>query len=230
MLTVNIPTDSIPPEVLEKISPALLKILILGNPTILLLIAVLVGTTLYDKVGLTVPAISELIGIEQAKIKFSEQLKFGVLFGLIAGVIIVLIGILFKSLIPEELKAMESKIEITTLARFGYGGITEELLMRFGFMTLMVWLIFKLTKNLNNLTYWLGLVLAALLFAIGHFPAVYSAVPNPSNALLIYILIGNSSAGLFFGWLFWKKGLEAAFIAHIFAHVAMIGGEQLFNV
>lgn len=231
MLTITIPLDSLPKEVLEKISPQTLKYLVLINPTILLLIAVVVGTLLYDKVGFSVPTISSILKIEQPKIIFIEQIKFGILFGLLTGILTTIIGIIFKSSIPQEFIELGNKIKITTIARFGYGGLTEELLMRFGFMTLIVWLIFKLTKNLSNSTYWIGIILASILFAVGHFPVVFNAVQNPTISLLTYVLIGNSIAGIFFGWLYWKKGLEAAFIGHIFAHVAtMIIGEQIFQL
>ena len=230
MLTVTIPLDSLPKEVLDKISPQSLKYLVLVNPTILLLIAVVVGTLLYDKVGFSVPTISSILKIEQPKIKLIEQVKFGVLFGLLAGILTTINGIVFKFSLPQEFIELGNKIKITTVARFLYGGLTEELLMRFGFMTLVVWLVSKITKNLSSSTYWTGILVASILFAVGHFPVVFNAVENPSISLLTYVLIGNSIAGLFFGWLYWRKGLEAAFIGHIFAHVAMIIGEQLFQL
>jgi len=230
MLTITIPLDSLPKEVLEKLSPQTLKYLVLINPTILLLIAVVVGTLLYDKVGFSVPAISSILKIEQPKIKFIEQFKFGVLFGLLTGILTTIVGLIFKSSIPQEFIDLGNKIKITTIARIGYGGLTEELLMRFGFMTLVVWLIFKITNSLGNSIYWTGIIFASILFAVGHFPVVFNAVQNPTISLLTYVLVGNSIAGLFFGWLYWKKGLEAAFIGHIFAHVAMIIGEQVFQL
>lgn len=147
---------------------------------------------------------------------------------MLAGILTTIIGIIFNSSLPQEFIELKNKIKITTVARFLYGGLTEELLMRFGFMTLVVWLIFRITKNLNRSTYWTGIFTASILFAIGHFPVVFNSVENPTISLLTYVLIGNSIAGLFFGWLYWKKGLETAFIAHIFAHVAMIIGEQIF--
>lgn len=228
MLTVTIPLDNLPKEVLDKISPQSLKYLVLVNPTILLLIAVVVGTVLYDKVGFSVPTISSILKIEEPKIKLIEQIKFGVTLGLLTGILTNVTGLLFKTSLPQEFIELGNKVKITTIARFGYGGITEELLMRFGFMTFVVWVIFKITKKLGNSTYWTGIVLASIIFAIGHFPVVFNAVQNPTISLLTYVLIGNSIAGLFFGWLYWKKGLEAAFIGHIFAHVAMIIGEQIF--
>lgn len=230
MLTVTIPLDNLPNEVVEKISPQTLKYLVLINPAILLLIAVIIGTLLYDKVGFSVPTISSILKIEQPKIKFIEQIKYGIILGLISGILITLISIIFKSSLPQEFIDLGNKIKITVIARFIYGGFTEELLMRFGFMTLVVWIVSKVTNNLVNSTYWIGIILASILFGLGHFPVVFNTVPNPSITLLTYVLIGNSIAGLFFGWLYWRKGLEAAFIGHIFAHVAMIIGENIFQL
>jgi membrane protease YdiL (CAAX protease family) len=230
LLSVTIPLGSLPKEVLEKISPQTLKFLVLINPTILLLVAVVIGTILYDKVGLSVPTISSILKIKDSEIKFTDQIKFGVLFGLVTGILTTITWLIFKSSIPQEFIDVENKIKPTALAKFGDGGVTEELLMRFGFMTLVVWIIFKVSSKLNDITYWIGIILASILFGVGHFPVVFNVVKSPTTELLAHVLIGNSIAGLFFGWLYWKKGLEAAFIGHIFAHVAMIVGEQVFQV
>lgn len=228
ILTVDIPLENFPKEVLDKISPQSLKYLVLVNPIILLVITVFVGTLLYDKVGFSIPTISSILKIEKPQIKLIEQVKFGVFFGLLAGILTTIIGIVFKALHPQEFIELGSKIKTTTIARILYGGLTEEILMRFGIMTLVVWLIFKITKKLNYSTYWTGILVASILFAVGHLPVVFNAIENPTTSLFAFVLIGNSIAGLFFGWLYWKKGLETAFIAHIFAHVAMIIGEQIF--
>lgn len=230
MLTVSIPLDNLPKQVLDKFTPETIKLLTLINPAILLLVSVIIGTILFDKVKLTVPTIAFLLKYEKGQISFLEQVKYGIILGLITGILTTTVGLVFKSSLPQEFIELGNKIKITTIARFAYGGLTEELLMRFGFMTLIVWLVFKVTKQLNNFTYWTGIILATILFAFGHFPVAFSAVSNPTISLLTYILVGNSIAGIFFGWLYWKKGLEAAFVGHIFAHVAMVVGEQLFQL
>jgi len=220
ILTATLPL----PEELAALPPALVNVLILINPTILLLVAVAVGTWLYDKVGFKVPVISSLLNIEPIDTKrvFVQQLKYGVSLGLLAGAAIMMIVKIYGFFIADELKTLDNQMELTLLARFMYGGITEELLLRFGVMTFLVWIIFKLTKKLNSTVYWIAIALSTLLFAVGHFPVVFGAISEPSFTLLSYILIGNSIGGLVFGWLYWKKGLEAAIIAHAFAHVAMV--------
>jgi hypothetical protein len=67
---------------------------------------------------------------------------------------VTLLSFVFNSIIPQAFKSIESNVELTLLARFGYGGITEELLMRFGLMTTLVWSISKITKRLNSIIYW----------------------------------------------------------------------------
>jgi len=78
--------------------------------------------------------------------------------------------------------------------------------------------------------YWIGILISSVIFALGHFPIAFQAVSNPSGLLLNYILHGNSIGRVIFGWLYWKKGLETAFIAHIFTHIIMILGEPLINI
>ena len=223
LLTITFPLDDLP-EGMAQLPPFVIKLLTLINPTVILLICVVVGTALYDKVNLTVPAISSLLKIEsnQPQTSFVQQLKYGVSLGLLAGTAVMLINFILSSVLSEQFQAYYSQLEITLLVRFGYGGITEELLLRFGLMTLLVWIIVKLTKKLNNAAYWVAIAISTVLFAVGHFPAVYAAISNPTTLFLTFVLVGNSIVGLAFGWLYWKKGLEAAIIAHIFVHVAFV--------
>lgn len=222
LLTVDFPTDKIPQEVLRQFSKDTLKYLSLINPILLLCFAVAVGTALYEKVNLSVPTLSSILGYPEKGISFFKQIKFGIFIGILSGVVTAIISLAFQSVLAKEFKLLENKIELTLIAKLGYGGITEELLLRFGFMTLLVWVIFKISKKLNNVAYWIAIVFSAVLFGIGHLPVVYSVISQPNAYLLSYIIIGNAMAGVLFGWLYWKKGLESAMIAHIFSHLTMI--------
>ncbi len=230
MLTMEIP---IPPEaeaVLKgKFTDQQIKFLILINPTILLLIAVIIGTILYQKVKLKVPIIEKLVGIENDALNLSEILKYGVLGGIISGVLINLVSLVFNPFLPKEFQELGESLQPTLTTRFLYGGFTEEILMRFGVMTLVVWLCSKIFKGTIQIVYWIGIIVSAIIFAFGHFPVAFQAVENPSTGLFAYILIGNSIGGLIFGWLYWKKGLESAFLAHIFAHVIMVLAEPMLG-
>ena len=59
-------------------------------------------------------------------------------------------------------------------------------------------------------------------------PIICKPIEHGTTELLLYIILGNSVGGIIFGWIYWKKGLESAMIAHIFAHILMILGESIF--
>lgn len=227
LLTINFSMDQLPPEIVKQFSPQVIQLLVLMNPTILVVIGVAVGVALYDKVLLKLPLISSILGIESSNISIKQQLIWGIVYGFLVGICTTSIGLIFKNAIPDEFAIASNNIQTTVLARVLYGGIAEELMMRFGFMTFVVWIVFKLTKSLRPSTYWIGIVLSTLLFALGHFPVVFTTIGSPSLQFLTYILIGNSVAGLFFGHLYWKKGLEAAIFSHMFAHVTMLLLERM---
>jgi hypothetical protein len=229
MLTVNIPLESLPKAATARFSSTELKWILLINPLFLTIIGILIGTALHERVNLQIPSIKSFLKIAKPNISFVTQLKSGALFGIASGLIITGIAASFQSFLPPEFIELGGKMNITPVARLLYGGITEELLMRYGFMTLVVWMVFKISKSLSNTTYIIGILLSSLLFAVGHLPIVLT-ISNPSFALIAYIIIGNSAAGILFGYQYWKKGLEAAMIAHMFAHLTMMVGENILHL
>ena len=230
MLTMNIPLPEDASKTLpEQFTPEHRKLLALISPTIMLIGAVLLGVFMHEKVSLDVPIIKGVIKNDK-NYQLSSILKYGMIGGLITGIIGILIGMVYYPILPLEFIELGDKLKPTLIARFLYGGITEEILMRFGLMTFVIWLLSKIFKTINSKIYWIGILFVAVLFALGHFPIAFQVVSNPSGLLLSYILIGNSVGGVIFGWLYWKKGLETAFIAHICAHIILILGEPLLNM
>jgi membrane protease YdiL (CAAX protease family) len=226
LLTMTLPLDSLPPELNERFTPEMIRVLVLINPSIFVAIAVLIGVLLHGKVHLGVPVISRLLDREKPQ-QVAEILLFGAMGGILAGLLIRGIAAAFHPLLPTEFLALNEKVQMSLAARLLYGGITEELLLRFGFMTLVVWGIFKLARRLTPAVYLTAIVISSIVFGLGHFPVAFQAVEAPSAGLLTYILLGNTAGGMIFGWLYWKKGLEAAMLAHMMAHVVMLIGESL---
>ncbi len=60
----------------------------------------------------------------------------------------------------------------------------------------------------------------ALLFGVGHLGAV-SAVAPLTAAVVARTVALNALAGVAFGWLFWRRSLEAAMLAHMAGHVVL---------
>ena len=115
-----------------------------------------------------------------------------------------------------------SAFEMPLLTKLLYGGITEELLTRWGLVSLFAWLGWRLSgrpDGLKNSIFWIAIAGSALLFALGHLPLLMLITPNPQSWLVAAVLLGNAIPGILFGWLFWRKGIEAAILAHVISSV-----------
>ncbi|MDF2627215.1 MAG: family intrarane metalloprotease [Symbiobacteriaceae bacterium] len=111
------------------------------------------------------------------------------------------------------------------LAGMTYGGIVEEILIRWGLMSLFVWAGWKLFGRRNQPVaggyFWAGNLLAAVLFGLGHLPAATALGVELTSLTVAFIIGANSVGGIVFGWLYWKKGLEIAMLAHALTHVIL---------
>jgi len=106
------------------------------------------------------------------------------------------------------------------LASF-YGGIAEELQLRLFLMTLLVWIAARLRKAaVPDGAYWTAMVLAALLFGVGHLPAAHQIWGLEAIVVFRTILL-NAIVGIACGWLYWKRGLEMAILAHFSADIVL---------
>ena len=222
ILTMDLPLPAEAEAVLkENFTNWQIQLLLLINPGLMLLVGVTAGTLLYQETRLSLPILERIVGFK-SKPDLKGITVYGIAGGLLSGVLITMISWGFSPFLPEEFQELSRSIQPGVAVRLLYGGITEEILMRFGLMTFVVWLSYKILKNRGSQIYWTGILVAALIFAIAHFPIAYQAVEQPSLALLSYILLGNTLGGIIFGWLYWKKGLEAAFIGHMMAHLVML--------
>jgi membrane protease YdiL (CAAX protease family) len=99
-----------------------------------------------------------------------------------------------------------------------YGGITEEVLLRWGFMTVVAWLAWRFSRR-TPAWMWVAIVVSAVVFAAGHLPAASFLVGPLTAPVVAYVLVANTVFGVVFGWLYWRYGLEAAMVAHVLTHV-----------
>jgi hypothetical protein len=142
-----------------------------------------------------------------------------------AGVVGLLVGCLLLVLAsgaPAQLQALSPAHEIPLAAKLLYGGVTEEILMRWGLMTALIWLPWRLLQKRvgppRRSLVVAGIVAAAVLFGVGHLPAAAAMGAELSGSVVGYIIAGNAVPGILFGWLYWRSGLEAAILAHALAH------------
>ncbi len=110
--------------------------------------------------------------------------------------------------------------------RLLYGGFTEELLLRWGVMTLLVWAAWRLLQRGQGQPRAIylasAIVISSVVFGLGHLPIAFALSSEVTSTLVFYIIAGNGVFGLIAGYLYWKKGLEAAMLAHMMAHVVLV--------
>ncbi|WP_135449865.1 CPBP family glutamic-type intramembrane protease [Tabrizicola caldifontis] len=98
-----------------------------------------------------------------------------------------------------------------------YGGLTEEVLLRWGLMSLLALGLMRFLPR--PLSLWVAAVLAALAFAVAHLPTVMIEAGTITPALMARTLIWNGLLGLAYGVGFQRHGLEAAILAHMATHL-----------
>jgi membrane protease YdiL (CAAX protease family) len=104
------------------------------------------------------------------------------------------------------------------LASF-YGGIAEEVITRLFLMTLLAWVLCRL-RLAHSVAMSAAATLAALAFAAAHLPAAKQLAPL-TMPVVLRVMVLNSIAGLPFGLLFWRRGLEHAMVAHFSADLVL---------
>lgn len=206
----------------------MLKLLTMVQPTLMLVVAVVVGIALAPRVGLSAPAAEALAADRGFFNALKPQIVPGVIGGLLGGVSIVLISVLTKPfLLAETIGRVSRFTELMPFAtRFLYGGITEELLLRWGFMTLIVWAAWRVLQKQRRVPspgcFVGAIIFTSLMFGAGHLPVAYLLLSDSFGpAIVLFVILANSTFGIVAGYLYWKSGLEAAIIAHMVCHVVL---------
>lgn len=185
---------------------------------VLLAAAVAVGTVLAPRVGLRSPALSAWVAGQPVASALRPQWAPGFVGGAAGAVWLVLLS----NTAPAVLRPADPASAMPLLAKLLYGGITEELLVRWGAMSLVLWLAWRILQRGRGVPRpsWvvLAVVLSALLFAVGHLPAAQAMAGALTPEVLVFVLVGNTAFGLVAGALFARWGLEAAMLAHVLAH------------
>jgi membrane protease YdiL (CAAX protease family) len=103
-----------------------------------------------------------------------------------------------------------------------YGGIAEELIMRLGVFSLLLWLwklLFEGDTNSLRVLWSVNLV-TSLLFAAGHLPATAALLPL-TRPIVLRTLLMNVPVSLAFGFAYFTWGLEASMLAHTCASLVL---------
>ena len=221
-MVASLPPDRVPP---PEIPLPLIALLALVQNCVILAVVILIGMVLSKRIGLGYPIV-QAWATRQPLPPLRPMVVSGILIGGAAGLILVLIdAVFFVQQLPSAiLSIFEIPLWKRLLAGVVYGGITEELLMRLFLVSLVVWLLGRWWRSAEGQpasgAFWTSIVIVAVIFGLGHLPATAAMTPLTSS-IVARALVLNGIAGIAFGWLYWRRGLESAMVAHASAHLIM---------
>ena len=192
----------------------------------------LAGLFFANHTGLGAPIIEAWLDGEDVWVRLKPILLPSILVGIIGTLLILGIEVwVFQPAIQRESPAAAAALSLWNqppawkglLASF-FGGIGEEIQLRLFAVSLLVWLAsfaFKTSDDRPSATaFWVANLLAAVLFGLGHLPLTSMLAPL-TPLIVTRAVILNGLLGLAFGYLYWKRGLESAMVAHFSADLLL---------
>jgi hypothetical protein len=210
-----------------EISPDVLVALSLLNPLILMGLGVAIGVLLAPRIGL-VSLVEERVALGRPVLeRLAPQLPVAIGLGAAGGTLLIVLDLIFMTFLIDpavvEAAGAPRRTFTATLAGMLYGGITEELMVRWGLVTLFAWAGWRVTSGGKGrpgpAIMWTAISAGALLFGVAHLPGMAILLPL-TGAIVVRTIALNAIGGFFFGWLYWRRSLEAAMVAHATFHVA----------
>jgi len=204
--------------------PVVVALALLQNG-ILLAVVILIGMTLSERIGLPMPLVRAW-ATGGTTTRPQAILVPGFLVGAASGVVLVGVeALFFLRNLPEPVHQLfEIPLWKRLLAGILYGGLTEELLMRLFLLSLVAWVLGRWWKTPEGRpttgAFWTAIIVVAVVFGLGHLPATAAMTPL-TPLLVVRALVLNGVAGVAFGYLYWRHGLEAAMAGHMSAHVVL---------
>jgi hypothetical protein len=153
-----------------------------------------------------------------------------VLPGLAVGVVIGSADLLLAPLLgpgwARGAEAAQPWTPMTMVAGMAYGGLTEELMLRWGLvslLTVLVWKVLARRAPRPSARVVVGVVVvAAVVLGVLHLGAV--ALVSPLTPLVVArTVVLNAVGGVVYGMLFVRRSLEAGMVAHAATHLALAG-------
>jgi membrane protease YdiL (CAAX protease family) len=197
----------------------------IGQAAVFFAVAVFFGLLLGRKVGLGAPFLESWLTSGKTHGAFASVAKIAVLAGITVGTAVFALDRFVFSFFVEPITAFQATPPLwTRLLVSLYGGAGEEIGMRLFLMTLVVWVTYKIKRTSKGTPtrtgVWLTIILISIVFGLGHLPMTAHFTEITSVVVLRAVLL-NGIASVTFGWLYWKKGLEAAMISHFTADIVL---------
>ncbi len=130
----------------------------------------------------------------------------------------------FKNHIPQVAAMYQAKPSFAYwMASVLYGGVMEEIMLRLFTMSLIAYIAWRIFFR-GEASPPTGVIIAAnmiaaLLFAAGHLPSTMQMFGEITPLILLRCFLLNGVAGLVFGYLYRKYGIQYSMLAHAGSHI-----------
>ncbi len=206
----------------------------MAQTTVFVLIAVFAGLAAARRLGLEAPVTAAMARGEPAWPQLRRFLVGAIAAGLLSGAALVLLdAYVFNPRMPELRGLNQASMAHHSYWKAAlaclYGGFTEELLMRLFLLSVLalglakLWQLVVGARRAGSAPWGALLcanVLAAVLFGLLHLPAT-AAMVKLTPFLVVRAVILNGVVGVVCGFLYIRRGLEAAMVAHLSADVVL---------
>ena len=215
------------PQAFENLRIPLPALIVLQGVQALVLLGLLslLGLRMGHRVGLGSPLLQAWLGRHEApSLRVLKPLQ-AIVLGVLAALAVLGASLALDPLLPKPLHAIADpgagRSVLNGLLASFYGGIAEELQLRLFLMTLVVWALGMFGRRQPRAAaYWVAIVVAAVLFGVGHLPAA-AKLWALSDIVVFRTIALNAIAGVAFGWLYWKRGVEMAMLGHFSADIIL---------
>jgi len=175
--------------------------------------AAAIGVWAAPQVGLDAPLLRARLGGQRVGRRVLALLPTAVLAGTLGVALVQLLSLAMKSRLPPGIGDFPTMKPWVSATAALYGGLVEELLIRWGLLALLALVLQRLGVN-RGTGFWVANVTAALAFGLLHLPGARALGISLSPLVVGYLVVGNAVVGLICGWLFRRRGLESAMLAH----------------
>jgi hypothetical protein len=192
----------------------LAQVLVLG-------ILIFIGLYLGKSVGLGAPLLQSWAKGEPVRERAISALKVSLLLGVgIAATKYLLDQFIFSQFLPATLSGWK-QVPLCLAAAIPFQqGIGDEISYRLFWMTVLVWVTYKIqgpeNESVKTRGIWASILIVGLFSILG--PLLWRTAILVKLQYAVLILTGSIP----FGWLYWKKGIESALIAHFSSSVVLL--------
>lgn len=195
-----------------KVPPGIPPAAVMANPFTLLVVASVIGAWSSQRTGLS-----------SAILLGSPMRLRGLVLGMLSGILMgASIALFDHALAPwwaaEGVLSLRENRDAATLALgILYGGLTEEVIFRWGVLSVFALGFLSFLSRRTALI--VAAFLSALIFSLAHLPAALLDAEIWSEGLIIRTLLWNGLIGAALAFALIRVGLEAAILTHVGLHI-----------